>query len=309
MLIRVVPFSRSFDDFGFTYKLPDNLVFKPGKVYFLPFWNEEIIWVWIEEVKEQNSNYEIKEITWEAFNEVLFLDYQLELIKKFSKENYVLIHHFANIFLPKNLKEKIIKWKFILKKTGVNYLYNNSKILTIKQKKAFNEILQNKKVLLHWITGSWKTEIYVNLIKQNLDNWKQTLLMVPEIILTNQVLEYIKNVFWDEVIVLNSSVSEATKTKSWVKIYNNEAKIIVWTRSSLFYPYQNLGSIIIDEEHDESYISRDTVKYDSIKIADFIAEKNNSSLVLWSWTPKIEHMYKAIKWDFKVVSLLEEIWK
>jgi primosomal protein N' (replication factor Y) len=110
---------------------------------------------------------------------------------------------------------------------------------------------------------------------------KQSLFLIPEIILTNQLSDKIKNIFWNEVLILNSTVTEATKTKNWISMNNNDAKIIIWTRSALFYPYNNLWLIIIDEEHDNSYISDSSPRYNTIEVAEKITELNWNMLLLW----------------------------
>jgi primosomal protein N' (replication factor Y) len=132
------------------------------------------------------------------------------------------------------------------------------------------------------------------------------LFLIPEIILTNQLSNKIKNVFWKEVIIINSTITDATKTKYWINIYNVDSKIIIWTRSALFYPYNNLWLIIIDEEHDNSYISDSAPRYNAIEVAEKISELNWNKLVIASGTPSIKSMYKAIKWDYEIVNLLKK---
>ena len=308
MYISVSLFKNSFDDVWLTYKVPDSLNYlEPWMAVFVPFWEEMLLWVVLKKIKKLNFEWNIREVHSEAFSEVLLNPWQIALIHKLAFENFILIHHILSLFIPKNMRWKIEKNKFKLICKKIDYKLNNLKTLTKSQQEALKLIDNNKKVLLHWVTGSGKTELYVNLIKKNLEKWKQSLLLVPEIILTNQVLEYVRKVFWDNVIALNSSVTDAKKTDARIKIFSWEAKIIVWTRSSLFYPYNNLWVIIIDEEHDESYISKDNPRYDSVQIANFIADNTNANLILWSWTPKIEHMYHALKWDYKLVQMLEEI--
>lgn len=308
MFIRVCLFGRSFDDYWFTYKIPSNITWiKPWIPIFVPFWEEILLWVVLEKLESITFTWDIRDIHSLAFDKPILLPWQIEILQELSSNNFILIHNVLSLFVPKNMRDKLNKWKFALKDFEMSYSYNNSKTLTKDQSEVLKKLEQKGKYLLHWVTGSWKTEVYVNVVKNNVDNGLQTLLMVPEIILTNQVLEYVNNVFWDDVIVLNSAVTEATKTKNWIKIYNWQAKIIVWTRSSLFYPYQNLWAIIIDEEHDDSYISSDTPRYDSIEIASKIAEIKGALLLLWSGTPKVEHMFRALKWEFELIQLLKEI--
>jgi primosomal protein N' (replication factor Y) (superfamily II helicase) len=115
-------------------------------------------------------------------------------------------------------------------------------------------------------------------------------------------------VFWDNIIIINSTVTDATKTKYRTAINNWEAKIILGTRSALFYPFDNLWLIIVDEEHDNSYISSSPPRYSSIDIVNQISDLTWAKLILASWTPSIKNMYLALKGNYKIVSLLEKYW-
>jgi primosomal protein N' (replication factor Y) len=221
------------------------------------------------------------------------------------------IHNSLNLFFPRNLIEKIWKDKLEFDKTSdYNYSFNFVNTLNQAQEKVYNNIKssKNSKILLFWITWSWKTEIYIKLINDVIKTWKQTLLLIPEIILWNQTLEKVRKIFWNDVIILNSTVSEAKKTKYFLDILHNKAKIILWTRSALFYPYNNLWLIIVDEEHDNSYISEKSPKYNSIEIAEKIVEFNweETKLLLASGTPSINSMYFGVKGKYELITLLKK---
>jgi len=280
----------------------------------LKIWKKEDIFPEKIEEKKIKSLISIK-------NNISFLNQkQIELIFFISNHYFTPIHNALNLFFPKNLKDKIKKDKFNSylnhTKEELKYSFNFNKKLSEKQKEIFEKITspsipllkweKNQKFLLHWITWSGKTEIYIKLIKKQLDNWKQSLLLIPEIILTNQLEERLKKVFWENILVINSSITEANKTQSWISIYQNQAKIIIWTRSALFYPYQNLWLIIIDEEHDNSYISDQAPRYNSIEIANKLTNLYWNNLVLASWTPSVKSMYNAIKGKYKLLELLKK---
>lgn len=312
MFAIISPFSRSFDDIGFTYKIPTNLIntLTIWMVVEVPFWDKKIFWVVLDIINETNfDNSKIKEILNIYSKDIFLFNYQIELLKWISYNYFCLIHQSLNLFFPKNLVWKIIKNKFEFKKEEkeINYSFNYTKTLSQSQLDIYDKIIKsnNNKFLLYWVTWSGKTEVYIKLIKYYLDRGEQILFLVPEIILTNQIFERIKKVFWDEVIVINSSISESKKTIYYENILKNNAKIIIWTRSSLFYPYDNLGIIIIDEEHDNSYISDISPRYDAIEVAIEISKLKNTKLLLWSWTPKINHMYRwVVKKEFEVLTLL-----
>ena len=313
MFAFVVPFWKSFDDIWFTYKISENLKEKirAGQIVEIPFWKEKMIWLLyetFEKIPEKMDESKIKEII-SIVSEKNFLNYyRIELLKFISKNYFTPIHNSLSLFFPRNLIEKIKKWKLVIKASEYNYFSDENKILTKVQEKIFEEIIisEENKFLLFWVTGSWKTEIYIKLIEENLKKWKQSLLLIPEIILTNQISERLKKYFWNDLIILNSTVSEAKKTKYFLDIFENKAKIIIWTRSVLFYPFADLWLIIIDEEHDNSYISDQTPRYNSIEIANKITDLVWNKLLLASGTPSINSMYKAICKDYKLLNLLEK---
>lgn len=312
MFAIISPFSQSFDDIWLTYKIPENLenILKIWMIVKIPFWKTETLGIVLNISNEtQLDDKKIKEIISIYSNDIFLNENQIKLLAWISLNYFCLIHASTNLFFPKNLIGKIQKNKFFPKETkeNLNYTFEYKKSFNNNQKEVFDKIINSNKnkFLLYWVTWSWKTEIYINLIKYYLDLWKQSLLLVPEIILTNQIFDRIKEVFGDEVLVLNSTVSEAKKTNYWEKIYKNEAKIIVWTRSSLFYPYNNLWIIIIDEEHDNSYISDNSPRYDTIEVSEKITQLNANKLLLWSATPKINHFYKALNSDYEILNLFD----
>jgi primosomal protein N' (replication factor Y) len=312
MFAIVIPFSRSMDDKWFFYIIPEKIKddIKIWQIVKVPFGQDEILAivldiVWKTDIPEDRLR-EILEIT---FNKPLINQNRGELIKYISSHYYNLIHNSLALFLPKNLRWKLEKNKLKLEtKNTYNYSFNTNKALTAHQAEVLEKInnSNNNKILLFWVTGSGKTEIYVNLIKNALDENKQALILVPEIILTSQIANYIKNVFWEDVIIITSDTSEAQKTKYFIDIEQNKAKIIIWTRSALFYPYDNLDIIIIDEEHDDSYLSKDTPRYDWVLTAMKMSDIYNCRLLLASATPKTTHLYKTNSWELELVNLIEE---
>ncbi len=310
----VVLFSQSFDDKWFTYKIPESLIWilKIWMIVKVPFWKNETYWVVTEITLDfPNEIKNIKEIIEIYSQDIFLLDYQIKMLYFICNNYYSLVHQWLSLFFPSNFREKIIKNKFSFSfKNEYKYTFDNFKKLNQHQEEIYNKIINsnNNKFLLYWVTGSGKTEIYVNLIKKYIDLWKQVLFLVPEIILTNQLSSRIEKVFWKDVIILNSTVTSAVKTKYYNDIMLDKAKIIIWTRSALFYPYTNLGLIIVDEEHDESYISDASPRYDWVEISSLLSDFTNSKLVLWSWTPKINHFYEWLKWKYEILYLFWEYW-
>ncbi|MEG0073413.1 MAG: primosomal protein N' [Clostridia bacterium] len=142
--------------------------------------------------------------------------------------------------------------------------------------------------LLKGITGSGKTEVYMQLIQDALKMGKGCIVLVPEIALTHQMLERFISRFGNTIAALHSKMSAVERKKQWKRIYDNEAKIVVGARSALFSPVNNLGLVIIDEEHDLSFKSQNTPRYSAVEVAKQICMKKNALLLLGSATPSLK---------------------
>lgn len=181
--------------------------------------------------------------------------------------------------------------------------------LTKNQQDAVNQILSKNNLhnLLFGVTGSGKTEIYMQVIKSALKQNKTAIMLVPEISLTPKTVKQFRARFGNLVAVLHSGLSDGEKYDEWFRLYNGEAKIAVGARSAIFAPLKNLGAIIIDEEHDSSYQSENNPRYETNVVASHRAKFNNCPLVLGSATPTIESFYKAQIGEYNLITLTERI--
>ncbi|MTI47728.1 primosomal protein N' [Sporosalibacterium faouarense] len=181
--------------------------------------------------------------------------------------------------------------------------------LTPQQKNCVDTIYDyssnniNNKFLIHGITGSGKTEVYLQLIEKMLKDKKQSIVLVPEISLTPQTVERFVGRFGDRVAILHSRLSLGERFDEWQKIKNEEVDIVVGARSAVFAPFSRLGLIIIDEEHENSYKSSMNPKYNTIEVAEKRCEIENASLLLGSATPSVETYYRAIQGDIHLLTL------
>ncbi len=182
---------------------------------------------------------------------------------------------------------------------------DKQRVLTECQQNAYNQITstQNKVFLLHGVTGSGKTEVYMRLIQNALENNKKAIMLVPEIGLTPQVMRNFVARFGNRVAVLHSGLSLGERFDEWNRIYNEEVDIVVGARSAIFAPIQNVGVIIIDEEHDQSYQSESNPRYHTHEIAKFRANQNACNLVLGSATPSIESFYKTQTQEYNLITM------
>ena len=166
---------------------------------------------------------------------------------------------------------------------------------------------KENKFLIHGVTGSGKTEIYLQLVEEMIKMNKETIVLVPEISLTPQTIERFQGRFGDTVAVLHSKLSNGKRFDTWRKIKEGKVKIVVGARSAIFAPFNNLGLIIIDEEHETAYKSSMNPKYDAIEVAEKRCEQVGGYLVKGSATPSIESYYKAKNGDMKLLSLDKRI--
>ncbi|MCA1023334.1 primosomal protein N' [Halobacillus litoralis] len=181
--------------------------------------------------------------------------------------------------------------------------------LTEEQETAIQPILsrienqQHDVFLLHGVTGSGKTEVYMQSIQQVLDNGEEAIMLVPEIALTPQMVERFKGRFGSKVAVLHSALSAGEKYDEWRKIQRREVQVVVGARSAIFAPFTNIGLIIIDEEHETSYKQEDRTRYHARDVAVQRAKTHNCPVVLGSATPSLETYARAVKGNYQLLTL------
>lgn len=183
-------------------------------------------------------------------------------------------------------------------------------MLTKEQENALNNVVDSmddmlfSEFLLYGVTGSGKTEIYLQLIEKALNEHKSSILLVPEISLTPQTVNrFIARFGKENIAVLHSKLSIGERYDEWNKINEGRAKIVIGARSAIFAPVKDLGIIIIDEEHDSSYKSEMTPKYDAKEVARFMCKEANVPLLLGSATPDIDTYYRAKNEEIMLLEL------
>ncbi|WP_438969614.1 primosomal protein N' [Methylophaga sp.] len=159
--------------------------------------------------------------------------------------------------------------------------------------------------LLEGITGSGKTEVYIELTERVLEQGKQVLILIPEIGLTGQFVERFKSRLNTSIVVLNSSVSDSERKQAWLLAKKGLAKVIIGTRSAVFTPLANAGLIIIDEEHDSSYKQQDGLKYHARNVALIRAQKMGIPVLMGSATPSLESLYQVQQQRYKLLKLTQ----
>lgn len=179
--------------------------------------------------------------------------------------------------------------------------------LSSEQQKALSEIIsaESGAFLLHGVTGSGKTEVYIRAIEELGD--KEAIVLVPEIALTTQIVDRFRARFHDKVVFFHSGLSPGERITSWMKIRKGEAKVALGVRSAVFAPFRNLGLIIIDEEHEASYKQFEGLKYSARDVALARAKIEVIKIILGSATPSIESFYHAKKGKLGYLELTQRI--
>ncbi len=198
--------------------------------------------------------------------------------------------------IKRNLIEE---YKKEINRDPVEKTFKKNKLaLNDEQQEALKSIQKTDKVvsLLHGLTGSGKTEVYLNLTSKVLEDGGQVIVLVPEIGLTPQMIERFKSWFGNEVAIIHSKLSAGERYDEYRKVLNDEVKVVVGVRSAVFVPFKNLKMIIVDESHDSSYEFHDNLKYDTIEVA-INRMKGRGKVVLGSATPSVESYFYAQK-DF-----------
>lgn len=189
----------------------------------------------------------------------------------------------------------------------------SSPTLTPYQKDALKSIcnaVENKKFcsfLLHGVTGSGKTQVYIEAVDAVRRQGRQAIVLVPEIALTNQIVMQFKAKFGEDVVVIHSKLSVAERYDAWLRLRSNKAGIVIGARSAVFAPLTNIGIIIIDEEHEFTYKQEESPRYDTRRVAQKRAQLSDAVLILGSATPSIETYYNALHKNHTLLTMPKRI--
>ena len=233
-----------------------------------------------------------------------------ELLKK-ANANSSILKAMAEKGIFEVYEKKVSRLKEFKVQTDVSTIQ-----LTEAQQNAFNQIKQgfeeNKPVLLHGVTSSGKTEIYIKLIQEAIDKGKQVLYLLPEIALTAQIINRLKQYFGDRLGVYhsrygaNERVEVLEQVRDFAQTKSNRRQIIIGSRSAIFLPYSDIGLIIVDEEHDSSFKQIDpSPRYNARDAAIVLAAMHKAKILLGSATPSYESYYNALSKRYKLVEITE----
>ena len=301
----------------FQYKIPEAISadVKIGARVFVPFGPRKIVG-YVVALTEEAEVKDPKEIEAVIDKEPMLTEEMLKLTKWIADDYFCSWGEAIGAVIPGGIKKgkaaigSRVK-EFNIKSEG--FPPSTPHVLTHEQERALKAIsesmekLEHKTFLLHGITASGKTEVYLQAIEIVLQKNKQAIMLVPEIALTPQTIERFVSRFGHRVAVIHSQLTPAKRFLEWKKIKDGKADIVVGARSAIFSPMTRLGLIIIDEEHETTYKQDDVPRYHARDVAEERARLNNCPLVLGSATPSLESYYKAKHGDYKLIKLTKRI--
>lgn len=238
----------------------------------------------------------------------------IEIIN-FLKENsgkYTKTELINNNSISKYKLNKLIENGLLEVEEEIVFRYNNrtynidfEKELTAQQKQVLDEYINSNDnlFLLKGVTGSGKTEVYMRMVEDALNKGKSAIVLVPEISLTPQMIERFKGRFGKDVALFHSKLSDGERFDEWFRVKSGKAKLVIGARSAIFLPVKNLGLIIIDEEHENTYKSDQNPKYQTKEVAEFLSNQKGCKVVLGTATPTIETFYRALIGELKLLEL------
>jgi len=254
-----------------------------------------------------------------AYKYIMDSDYltktQSEVLNYIKEKEYVLNKELKcsksviNNLLEEGCIDKISVEEYRRANISDNPEYNKEIIMNKEQLDVYNKVINDDYNihLLEGVTGSGKSEVYFNLAKHYVSLHKSVIILVPEIILTSQIAARFKHYFKDELALLHSSLTQGEKYDEYRRIKNGSVKVVIGTRSAIFAPVRNLGLIVIDEEHSESYKQESTPCYDTLDIATFRSEYNNAKVLLASATPSLESKVRAMMGSYHQLYLKNRV--
>lgn len=226
---------------------------------------------------------------------------------KYTKSELINVNSISQYKLNKLIEKGllVVEEETVFRYNNRTYNIDYEKELTFEQKHVLDEYNNsgNNLFLLKGVTGSGKTEVYMRMVEEVLEKNQSAIVLVPEISLTPQMIERFKGRFGRDVALFHSKLSDGERFDEWFRVKEGKAKLVVGARSAIFLPVKNLGLIIIDEEHENTYKSDQNPKYQTKEVAEFLSEQKGCRVVLGSATPTIETYYRALTGDLKLLEL------
>ncbi|MCL2606221.1 MAG: primosomal protein N' [Coriobacteriia bacterium] len=319
--------TRALDE-PFTYLVPNGMNPQVGDAVIVELNKKQVLGfvVRLNEHSAEDESLELKPIL-AHISGPFFTEQSYELATWVARYYAAPLSESLSLFLPKGLMTRLKKAlssylntgaakmpvrraiKSDLRKATLKDAHLKPKKLSKGQQEALEAILEavTKPILLDGVTGSGKTEVYLQAIETARKSGKSAILLVPEISLTPQTVGRIRSRFGDDVAVLHSGLSDGERYAQWEKARKSACGVVVGARSALFAPLSNLGLVIIDEEHDNSYKQGQSPRYHAREVAQKLCDLTGAQLVLGSATPSMESLYAAEQGKYISIKLPERV--
>ncbi|MFA4880006.1 MAG: primosomal protein N' [Candidatus Doudnabacteria bacterium] len=290
----------------FTYQTSEEKI-KIGQEVLVPFRSlalRGVVWGFTE--KPRFKTREVDKIVRE---ETVLGKNERKLALWMSQYYYCSLGLVIKLMLPPQVKKgKDILFPRKIRDVKVKLTANQSKVLKTILNSRKSKMLEAKVFLLHGVTGSGKTEIYLRLCNYILNQGKQVIILVPEISLTQQAIDRFSARFPGKIAVVHSRLTKGERLGAWDRIRSGKAQIVIGPRSAIFAPARNLGLIVLDEEHDPSFKQYDqNPRYHARTVALELGRLTHSKVILGSATPLVESYYEALKGTFQLLELPQRI--
>jgi primosomal protein N' (replication factor Y) (superfamily II helicase) len=308
-IITGLPIDRTFQ-----YKVPAGARFNPevGKRVYIPFRNMKRVG-YIVKIEDKPMVEYPRDLIDVIDEEPIFSSDMIQLAG-WIKDNYFCSWGEAlEAMIPGALKHGKVSMQTRVKEEPPTVIATDPHEPNREQQVVLDSVMKcleekrHEVFLLHGITGSGKTEIYLQTAQRVVSKGKSGVILVPEISLTPQTVESFKSRFGEKVAVFHSKMLESARFSEWKKIKSGEAKIVVGPRSAVFSPFKDPGIFIIDEEHEPSYKQDDVPRYHAREVAIERARMAGIPVILGSATPSLESYHKALKGEYRLVELTQRI--
>jgi primosomal protein N' (replication factor Y) (superfamily II helicase) len=286
--------------FPLDYLTDNNDDISLGKIIQVPFRKKllpGIVW----QIKDTSSFVNLKKIEANQNNMYYLQPQSIEMIKRASKYYLASLGSIAKLVLPVD----IFEGKNATIRQQINHDFNLAS-LNDEQKQSLAKINETSKpVLIKGVTGCGKTEIYFHVIAEALRQNKQCLIMLPEMAISDQISKRFTQNFGFSAAIWHSGITPAKKKQILRGILSKEVKVVIGTRSSLFLPYQDLGVVVVDEEHDSSYKQSDNIMYNARDMAVLLGSITPTKTLLISATPSLESWQNTLDGKYQLIEILK----
>ena len=303
----------AFDE-PLTYHVPSSLrqCCQVGQGVLVPLRNKTVRGIIVSLVSELPEAIETLQTVEDILPQLTLSPESVDLARRLSGYYHCSLLRALKLFVPttlwqgkgKRLLAQIEKADYHEADPALFPMKDLTHTLTPEQQSVFDQMrVEKRPILLHGVTGSGKTELYLRLILDAVQKGKQAVLLVPEIALTPQMIAYFERYFGRHLALFHSKLSAGQRLDQWFKIKTGHAPLLIGSRSALFAPFRNLGVVIMDEEHEWTYKQESSPYYESHRVAELLREMTGCRLIFGTATPRLETLHQGLQGTYALLRL------